>query len=161
MKKCSICKLDKEENEYHKNSSKIDGLDHRCKSCRHEYIILNRPMLKIKHHEHYLKNKDRINKKNKEWAKLNPDKSRNQKLMYAYGITLEQRNQMIKDQNGLCLICNDKLDETISKNIHVDHDHSTGKVRGILCKQCNSLIGLSREREDILLNSINYLRRYK
>jgi ATP-dependent 26S proteasome regulatory subunit len=160
MKQCSICKLNKNEIEFHKNQNHKDKLDSRCKSCKHKNNMLNREKYKIYHHKRYIENKKEINEKNRKWYKLNPDKSRNQKLLYTYGITLEQRNKMILDQENKCPICFDILDTIDNKNIHVDHNHNTGKVRAVLCKKCNSMIGLCREREDILLNAIGYLKKH-
>lgn len=158
MKKCSICKLEKDESNFHKNKKKKDGLDTRCKSCKHEINMINKEKYKIYHHKRYLEKKEEINKKNREWYKNNPEKSRNQKLLYQYGITLEQRNEIIRAQNNKCKICLDNLNILDTKIIHVDHNHNTGKIRGVLCKKCNSMLGLSRERKDILLNAIQYLK---
>lgn len=161
MKQCSICKLIKSEIEFHKNKNRKDKLDSRCKSCKHENNILNKEKYKALHHQRYLLKKEEINKKNKEWFHKNPEKSRNQKLLYTYGITLEQRNLLIKNQDNKCKICLEDLNVLDSKSIHVDHNHITGRVRGILCKKCNSMIGLSKEKEYILNNAIKYLKEYQ
>ena len=55
----------------------------------------------------------------------------------AYGITLEQRDQMVTNQAGRCAICTDLFTGVV----HVDHDHKTGALRGILCPTCNQQLG--------------------
>ena len=77
------------------------------------------------------------------------------RCMKRYGITLEDKKQLIQDQNNKCLIC--KCVFTKINKPHVDHNHSTGKVRGILCNDCNSLLGFAKENIQILQNSINYI----
>jgi hypothetical protein len=64
---------------------------------------------------------------------------------------------MIIEQHGRCAICPDQL--TNSKETHIDHSHSTGEVRGVLCGNCNRMLGGCRDRTDILRAAIAYLDR--
>jgi hypothetical protein len=65
---------------------------------------------------------------------------RKYKLRFKYGITIDEYNKMLKKQNNVCLIC--KRPETEhNKNLAVDHNHNTGKVRGLLCCKCNKGLG--------------------
>lgn len=57
-----------------------------------------------------------------------------------YNITYDEYSNMLKMQNGVCAICEQK--ESINKNLSVDHCHETGKIRGLLCLKCNQGIGL-------------------
>lgn len=77
-------------------------------------------------------------------------------LKFCYGITLEDKKSMLAFQRGLCAICGIGID-IISG--HVDHDHLSNKVRGLLCGSCNRGIGLLKDSEDILLKAIQYLQR--
>lgn len=72
--------------------------------------------------------------------------------MRKYGITLAHYSQMLKTQNGCCLICKDG-----DKKLFVDHSHVTKEVRGLLCHQCNAGIGMFRENPIILQNAIKYI----
>lgn len=63
---------------------------------------------------------------------------RNKRLMSLYGITLEQYEQMLTAQNGVCAICG-RI--PTGRSLHVDHNHKTGEVRGLLCHSCNFAIG--------------------
>jgi hypothetical protein len=66
-------------------------------------------------------------------------KSRSWQLKRKYGITLEQWFELFKKQGEKCAICERAYDAN-SKNWHVDHNHSTGKIRGILCHICNRIV---------------------
>jgi hypothetical protein len=70
-----------------------------------------------------------------------------------YGIDEEQYKNMVLSQNNICAICNN----TSNKTLHVDHDHVTGKVRGLLCYSCNTGIGLLKEDINTLTRAIEYL----
>lgn len=72
-----------------------------------------------------------------------------------YGITVEQRDQMIADQDGKCAICLFEL--TAGCGTHVDHCHETNKVRGILCINCNHALGKMKDSVEILQRAIEYL----
>lgn len=74
-----------------------------------------------------------------------------------YGISLKQYNKMWADQEGCCAICKRHSSE-FAKNLHVDHNHTTGEVRGLLCHNCNLALGRFYEDPEVLLNAIGYLR---
>ena len=74
-------------------------------------------------------------------------------LMRRYGIGAADVERMIEEQGGVCAVCREGLPE------HVDHDHETGRVRGILCFNCNGGLGQFRDRVDILSRAIAYLER--
>ena len=80
-------------------------------------------------------------------------------LRYAYGITFEQVEAMIVAQNDSCPICLETIKSTgKGKNCAaVDHDHGTGKVRGILCQKCNAAIGSLGDSPDNIKRAFNYL----
>lgn len=73
-----------------------------------------------------------------------------------YGITIEEFEAMKTKQNNLCAIC--QLD--FVKTPHVDHCHETGLVRGLLCSNCNTAIGLMNDSPQILERAIHYLSSY-
>lgn len=78
------------------------------------------------------------------------------KILAAYNLKFEDYSQMLIDQSGRCNICSSTRDD-----LCIDHNHITGQVRSLLCTNCNTLIGLSHESEDILLKSIEYLKKWK
>jgi recombination endonuclease VII len=77
--------------------------------------------------------------------------SRNYHLRHRYGIGVEDFDRMLAEQGGLCAICREAPAE------HVDHDHRTKRVRGLLCFNCNGALGQFRDRRDLMLRAIAYL----
>lgn len=77
---------------------------------------------------------------------------KNWRLIKDYGITLEDFNVLYEKQNGCCAIC----DNVLSKP-HLDHDHKSGKVRGLLCKPCNQGLGFLQDSVEVLNKAIQYL----
>jgi Autographiviridae endonuclease VII len=136
------------------------------------------------HKKNYSKNKAKILKRNKNWREskkgkdfyikraqskerkeymanyqktdIHKSKSTWYRIKCRYGITKEQYFELVDQQLGLCIICSQIPDKFM-----IDHDHKTGQVRGLLCKQCNWLLGHSKESIEILQNAINYLERWK
>ena len=100
--------------------------------------------------------------KNKRWVANNKLYLRDYKWKQAlkkYGISTEQYNEMFLKQAGNCAICGVNQSK-FTKRLYVDHDHKTGNVRGILCVNCNMLIGHAMEDVGILVKSINYLKKW-
>ena len=73
-----------------------------------------------------------------------------------YGITEEQYIGLYVSQNGCCAVCKEVI-ELRGKQTHIDHDHETLQVRGLLCHGCNTAIGLFKESIESMKNAINYL----
>ena len=84
--------------------------------------------------------------------------SANTKLKRRFGITLEQYEDMLKEQGGRCMICG-AIKSTLNHKLAVDHDHKTSKIRGLLCKSCNLGIGNFLDSPVLLQNAISYLTR--
>jgi hypothetical protein len=81
---------------------------------------------------------------------------RNLKLQGMYGIDAEKWNEMFLQQNGCCKICNRHQTEFKNK-LSVDHCHKTGKVRGLLCNDCNRGLGAFKDNTELIKIAINYL----
>ena len=96
-----------------------------------------------------------------EWAARNPAASRLHKrkcwLLRGYGITLEEVGEILANQGGTCAICRKQVTDPRGFSPHVDHDHATGKVRGILCLTCNAGLGSFHDDPDLLRSAIRYL----
>lgn len=87
-------------------------------------------------------------------AEKRKEKARERRLLKIYGIDFKNLELMLSSQNHKCKIC---LTELTQKNMHVDHCHSTNKVRGVLCSKCNQAIGLLKENKENFLRALEYL----
>jgi hypothetical protein len=81
------------------------------------------------------------------------DRDRAARFLRVYGLTLEARDELIREQGGTCAICRE------APPVHVDHDHVTGRVRGVVCFRCNSGIGQFSDRAELMHRAIDYLER--
>lgn len=112
--------------------------------------------------------REKAKARTKSWCLKYPDKAKNSRLFKVFGITLEERDQMLADQGGKC--ANPLCDAThpgfykskarlgTPRDWHVDHCHQTGVIRGILCYSCNTALGLARESIPRLTGLIEYLK---
>ena len=91
---------------------------------------------------------------------MRPHKGRWDHYKRKYDLTKDEVIGMMEERNGKCDICN-KPTEHSSGILCVDHCHTTGKVRGMLCFNCNTMLGNAGDNISILLNGINYLERNK
>jgi hypothetical protein len=89
---------------------------------------------------------------NKKWWNDNLEKARYSHIKKRYGLSYEEHDQMLLEQDGRCAICHAD-DCTLS----VDHDPETGTVRGLLCQPCNMAIGMLLHKPSILRNAVTYL----
>lgn len=114
--------------------------------------------------EYHSTHKELEKQKAKERRQQNPQKTkisdRTSNLKRVHGITIEDYDKMFKNQNGKCAICG-TIDPKGKGNFHVDHDHITDQIRGLLCLRCNVLLGYAKESPKILRQAVLYLKRYE
>lgn len=133
MKKCRRCLKEKSLSEFWKDKSNKDGHKNICIGCNR---LLNKYW--------YERNrKEKINY------------SKNKYCKYRYGISFDDKRKLWLGQDKKCLICREEM--LLGKSCHIDHDHNTKEIRGLLCSKCNQLIGLARKSKEILLSAIKYL----
>ena len=82
----------------------------------------------------------------------------NARRLREYGISTEDYEKMLKQQNYTCLICGGTKMNKSRKKLCVDHNHKTGVTRGLLCNGCNTIIGMTDEKIETLENCIAYLK---
>lgn len=98
----------------------------------------------------------------KEYRRKNPGKKRNCDLKRNYGITSQEFDSILESQGGGCAICGRSQNkEKRILTLHVDHDHNTGKVRGILCSNCNMGVGKFQDDHKLLEKAAAYIRSYQ
>ncbi len=136
-KSCSKCKEYKKANYFYRNVKSKDKLTSACKKC--------------------------IDKQQNEKAKSNKgwdtDKQRDTRFKKQFGISLEEYNNFLEEQNYSCAICG-KSEEDNKKRLAVDHCHKTNKVRKLLCHHCNIALGMVQDNEEILISMISYLKEF-
>lgn len=122
------------------------------------YYQRNKARIQQKNREWYQRNRQSVIERTAQWQKTNRSRAseiwRKSKLRLKYGITQEDFDAILVNQDGKCAICH----QDFKSSPHVDHCHTSGKVRGLLCKQCNLLIGYAKDDPAILGSAINYLR---
>lgn len=143
VKKCSVCKIQKSATEfYRRKSGREKGrLRCECKKCGHKI------------HKEYDKRRPRESK-------------RDEQLRTKFGITLEQYEDLLLKQEFKCAICGKVADVNVTRDkmkwqrsLSVDHCHSTGKIRGLLCWHCNTGIGKLGDTVDGLMRAVRYLQK--
>jgi hypothetical protein len=87
--------------------------------------------------------------------------SKEHHLKSRYGLTIEQLDLLFEQQGGRCAICFTFEPGGRYDNLHIDHDHNTGVVRGLLCASCNLGIGYLKDSTSVLKSATSYLERFK
>lgn len=135
MKICTKCKIEYPLTNYHRRKMVKSGYDSWCKGCK-----------KIYRHVYFLQNRDKEVRRSriKAWKNIGVD------------ITYTVFEDLAQQQNQCCAICN-----RITSKLNVDHNHTTGKIRKLLCGSCNRGLGLLQEDVSILQNAIDYLKAHQ
>jgi hypothetical protein len=138
MKICTKCKIEKPKINFWPDNRRQSGLMARCKSCKASDARIYRQSRPNLEKERYQRDKIGI---------------RERHLKRKYGVTLAVYDAMFRDQNGCCAICG----KSQSKALDVDHCHETGEVRGLLCTNCNRMLGHAHDDTSRLIKAANYL----
>ena len=143
---CDTCQIEKTVDEFfYPKSGK------QCKSCR------------SKQRSNYRKNRTALGFKNSyvEINSLTPeihDRRKEYMMMYRFKITLKDYDNLLKEQNYCCALCKRHQSEFI-RELNVDHDHTTGAIRGLLCNSCNTGLGKLGDNIEGLQRAIEYLKK--
>ncbi len=151
-KVCSICHEMKPRSDYYLRSKAKGWISAKCKKCQLAYYsnwIKNKPGK----HAQYSR-AQRV--KNPSKFKAKAHKAR---LRYLYDISVDQFDSMFRGQNGACAICGKQ--NLNGRRLCIDHDHKTGKVRGLLCSPCNGFLGQIDDDKSAALKAIQYLEKYE
>lgn len=178
LKTCPDCGISKPHSEFGRNKHRPDGLAFYCKDCcrvrsRAQYrkkrasegaTVRERFVAPDGHKRcsecRAVKPVDQFHRSPRQSDGLNSyckdcrrTQNRAMHLKRTYGISPEEYDALIEAQGGDCACCRER------KPVHVDHDHVTGAVRGVVCFQCNVAIGQFDDRIQLMLNAIDYLER--
>ena len=151
MKTCSKCKTPKPFTEFSKAANRKDGYGANCKLCHAEYM-----------RKKYLTIKEKVKNSAIAWAKQYPEKRKwirtsSARRKAGNFVTDVQFANMLEEQKYSCWICKKRFEST--KDTIVDHDHTTGKIRGLLCRTCNSGLGMFKDSIDNIKAAITYLKK--
>jgi hypothetical protein len=134
--RCGSCQTDKSTDEFYVSRSTKTGLTYQCRVCMDARSEKGRqkPESKMKAREGHLRRK--------------------------FGMTHQEYEAKLASQGGGCAICGTTVPGGRGKWFHVDHDHKTGKARGLLCNKCNGALGLVNDNPRILQGMIDYVARH-
>lgn len=138
-KECTNCGVTKSLDSFKVDGRTSDQLSNICIKCKRVKEEVSRTKRKQKYRQG--KGKDR----KKEWLK------------YLYNLTKEDYYSILENQNHSCKICGTHESKVFKQTLFVDHCHTTGKVRGLLCNSCNTGLGRFKDSQDILQKAIGYL----
>lgn len=125
-----------------------------------EWALANPEKRRATERAYRQKNKRKIREQKKAWRKANPDKhnAANKRWKINAMLKLCDFDALLAQQNGKCAICrNASTGRKKSGRLAIDHCHSTGKVRGLLCHRCNTMLGQSKDSPEILRAAALYL----
>lgn len=170
MKRCCTCKSEKPVGEFGRNARSPDGLQKRCRVCSREasanYYLRNKDKAQLASRSWQDRNKEHVYAKRKEWREANPDRLaayRRRSHLASRGLSAHDFDQMVEAQSGCCAICGSSPGP---QGLCIDHDHSCCSkgcsvcVRALLCRSCNTGLGLFKDDPTLLIAASSYLVSY-
>ncbi len=163
------CKINKEELQTYRNTPKNKKRQKEYYQKNKEEIKAERdkPENKFKAKAYYENNKEKILEKAKEDYPKNKERMNKQSkeahLKKNYNLSIEDYNKMVERQGGVCAICRKKeisIQNGKPQKLSVDHDWKTKKVRGLLCKNCNTTLGNLKEDISLFYKCVEYLKKH-
>lgn len=148
LKRCPKCTLEKSLDLFYKNSASTSKTKTSswCKECtlksQSDYNARNKEQISTRRAARYRTPEGKRSRRNSDWKKR-------------YGVTYDEVEKILADQGDRCAICKTPIE--LGKHTHLDHQHVTGKVRGVLCVNCNLMIGHAKEDVSRLRSAIDYL----
>lgn len=132
---CTMCNLDKPLDDFHRHKLGRNGRDSMCKECKRE-------LARVRYR-----------------AEGAAERTHRRRVENRFGLERGQYDEMLAAHNGVCAICKSPPNE--GRRLHVDHDHATGEIRGLLCYLCNAGIGMLRDDPALLRAAIQYLDKHQ
>lgn len=146
MKRCPTCGERKELTDFHKNACSPDGRQYLCKPCK-----------SAQYRKAKEDNPEKLREQSRRWRCDNPRAAWSIKLKNRYGITADDWEVLLEAQGGGCAICGTTTN--LWDTLFVDHNHETGRVRGLLCNACNLVLGYAQDSPERLRAAAVYLER--
>jgi Recombination endonuclease VII len=176
LKRCPKCSEEKPfTSEFvHRDKTQPHGLCYQCKTCvnadaraykmrpetkkkRRAYIEANREQIRARVKAYNEANKEHNHQVDKAYRDANREKRSAAERARRYGFSLEQWEALYHAQGGCCALCRVDLSSLSARAVHVDHCHTTNKVRGILCHDCNTSIGKLGDTPESIMRVYQYV----
>jgi hypothetical protein len=158
-KRCKKCGATKALEDFYKAAGTRDGLRGECKECnaaaKAAWYQRNRAAVIRKVQAWQAANPERVKAVRKKRNVARRAEHREAHLVRTFGITQSEYDAMLAAQGGACAICDRSPRE--GSSLHVDHDHGTGRIRGLLCFRCNGGLGQFAEDVDRLVAATGYV----
>lgn len=146
-KKCKKCLEEKPLSSFNRASGNRDGLRGECSLCQSKY-----------YKQYYKNNDEKIKKRKASWREQNKESYQAYFDEWRYGIDRKVAIRLRKKRkNSKCHICGLSAKDVHKNILYIDHDHSDGKLRGLLCDKCNRGLGYFRDNQEFLRNAADYL----
>jgi hypothetical protein len=121
------------------------------KETQHLYYLANKAAILERTHAYYDEHREIQQKKSKEWAENHPGWRASYSRKRLYNLSEEDYQHLLTIQQGRCAICRKTPEEAKQRrNLHVEHNHVTGKVRGLACSNCNGRIAWYEQHTDVI-----------
>lgn len=134
---CPGCKKQKYLSFFGGDKTTADGKTVYCKNCKKDYMRAWR------------------SRETTNWK----ERAKKGHLKQRFGLTIESFNILLESQNFKCAICSCELDiENNSRDVCIDHSHITSRIRGILCRKCNSGLGAFKDSLSVIEKAMQYIR---
>ena len=179
-KTCASCKSEKMHGEFYRHSASPDGVQSYCKVCaisknkqwlaanldkskaaNKEWEANNREKRTLQRRIRDEKNREILNRKAKAWRDRNKEKIyKSYDIKKRYSLTSTEYDAIYKSQNGCCAICG-CIASTYIRGLCVDHNHKTGKVRGLLCAPCKAGLGMIKENIATAIAMVEYIKKHQ
>jgi len=139
-----------------------NGANQKCIKCG-ESKVIDSFELRSDNNKYRKECKECSKKRKKNWYETNKIETRIRYIAQKYGLSKRDYEMLLDKQESVCAICGKpetSIDgkSKITKSLAIDHDHKTGKVRGLLCWKCNAMIGYAKDDINILKSAIKYLK---
>ena len=152
-KPCSKCRVSKPLGQFHVNTEGLFGRRSFCKKCSNTVYKERRAKSRSV--------AEKSREQNRQWKEGNPDKVWAARIKRNFGLSVSDYKIMLDRQKGVCAICLEAETAIISGKLlrlSVDHCHTTGKIRGLLCRKCNLGLGHLKDNVLHLKRAIDYLK---
>ena len=165
---CKVCAKEKPTKEFHPNKTYKDGFTSKCKACTYEDQKRRREQNPEKRKawdaKYRTESKSKVRSSSKKYYYKNKAKIAERNMFNQHGLTATDYIAKLEEQSFVCAICLKPETEILRgeiRRLSIDHNHSTGAIRGLLCNSCNWLLGNAKESPAILRSAALYLERYE